>query len=129
MTNVSEEAGYDKEYVYQRQEEIKAVASAYRFLSIFKLDFPTRRLDLVPMQDMISEVSKVIHKTKPDVIFLPYSSDVHSDHRITFDVVISAAKSFKCPFVKKILAYEVLSETEFSATFGYSTFIQMSSLI
>ena len=51
---------------------------------------------------------------------------MHSDHKITFDTVISLAKTFRCPFIKRFLAYEVVSETEFSPPFQNSVFIPNS---
>ena len=41
-------------------------------------------------------------------------SDAHSDHRVVFDAVMSCTKSFRYPYVKKVLMYECLSETEFA---------------
>jgi LmbE family N-acetylglucosaminyl deacetylase len=51
---------------------------------------------------------------------------VHSDHKITFDTVISSAKTFNCPSIRRLLAYEVVSETEFSPPFQNSVFIPNS---
>ena len=51
---------------------------------------------------------------KPDIIYLPFFGDAHSDHRILTEAVLASSKTFRAPFVKKILAYETLSETNFS---------------
>ena len=50
-------------------------------------------------------------------------SDAHSDHRYTFDSVMSCTKSFRYPFIKKILMYECLSETEFAPQLHEKIFI------
>ena len=39
---------------------------------------------------------------------------MHTDHRIVFDAVIACTKWFRYPSVKRVLAYETLSETDFS---------------
>ena len=63
---------------------------------------------------MISVASKYISEIEPEFIYLPYRNDVHSDHAAVFDAVLSCTKSFRYPYVKKVRAYETLSETEFS---------------
>jgi len=122
MTNISVEAGYNGIRVRDRQLEIELVAKEYGFKNVFKLDFPTTGLDIVGRSQLIGAVSDTISKIMPAVIYLPNRNDVHSDHNITFDTVISSAKSFRCPFIKKLLAYEVISETEFSSPF-HNTFV------
>ena len=44
---------------------------------------------------------------------LPHLGDVHSDHEIVHKAVISSTKSFRKPFIKRLLAYETISETDF----------------
>lgn len=126
MTNISVEEGYDEKKVKERQQELDIVADEYGFEKVFKLDFPTTKLDVIPKNQMIKAVSDAIDKVKPDIVFLPNRNDVHSDHKITFDVVISSAKTFRCPFIKKVLIYEVISETDFSPAFANNAFIPNS---
>jgi LmbE family N-acetylglucosaminyl deacetylase len=114
MTNMSQEGGFNKSKIKNRQNEIKRVTGEYGFEKIFKLDFPTTRLDVIPKSQLIKSVSNVIKKVKPDIVYIPNGNDVHTDHKVTFDVMISSTKTFRCSFIKKILAYEVISETEFS---------------
>ena len=54
---------------------------------------------------------------------MPNHSDVHTDHQITFKAAYSCTKNFRYPFIKKILMYETLSETEFAPTLLENTFI------
>ena len=123
MTNISVETGYDKIQVKKRRQEIDNVAKEYGFKKVFKLDLQTTKLDVIPRGQIIESVSKVINKVKPHVFYIPNRNDVHSDHKVTFDAVISSTKTFRFPFVKKILMYEVISETEFSPPLQDSAFI------
>ena len=41
-------------------------------------------------------------------------SDAHSDHRIIFDAIAACTKSFRHPYLKRLLMYECISETEFA---------------
>lgn len=114
MTTISEERGFDVKRVSSRRVEIDSVAKAYGFSSFCQAEFITAQLDRYSKSDLISFVSSFIQKVEPNIIYIPYRNDVHSDHGIVFDAVSSCTKSFRYPFVKQVLAYETLSETEFS---------------
>jgi len=113
MTSMSEKNGFDTEKIKQRSTEINSVANAYSFDSFHQAEFDSTRLDMVSKADLISEVSSFLNIIKPDTIYLPYRNDAHSDHKIVFDTAVACTKSFRSPFVRKIRAYETLSETEF----------------
>ena len=130
VTNISESQGYSSKQVSDRQKEIAAVADIYGFNEVFKLDFPTTKLDTVGMTDLIGGISEVIANVKADIIYLPNRSDVHTDHQIVFKAAESCSKNFRYPFIKRILMYETLSETEFSLVskdaFSPNVFIDIS---
>lgn len=126
MTNISNEDGYDEVKVKTRQQEISIVAREYGFKEVIKFDLPTTRLDVIPRNQIIKAAGDIIDKVKPDMIYLPNRNDVHSDHKVTFDAVISSTKTFRCPFVKKILVYEVISETEFAPSLQSNAFVPNS---
>jgi N-acetylglucosamine malate deacetylase 1 len=59
------------------------------------------------------KVSEVFQTFQPEEVFIPLQGDVHSDQRLTFEVVSACTKWFRYPSVKRILTYETLSKTEF----------------
>ncbi|MBT6048197.1 MAG: PIG-L family deacetylase [Candidatus Scalindua sp.] len=126
VTNMLEEEGFDKDRVKERQVEIDNVSKEYGFEEIFKLDFPTTKLDMIPKAEIIKAISNVVCKVNAELVYVPSKNDVHSDHKITFESVMSAVKTFRSPFVKKILMYETVSETEFAPPFQSDTFIPNS---
>jgi len=123
ITNIDVRNGWKKDTVEERKKEIETVAEMYGFEKTFKLDYPTAKLDTIPIQKIIKSISKVILEVKPEIIYLPNRSDVHTDHQITFKAAYSCTKNFRYPFIKKILMYETLSETEFTPTLPENTFI------
>ena len=123
VTNIDEKNRWDKDIVKKRQEEIKTVAEMYSFEKTFKLDYPTAKLDTIPIHEIIKSISKVMFEIKPEIIYLPNRSDIHTDHRITFKAVYSCTKNFRSPFIKKILMYETLSETEFAPALPEDAFV------
>ncbi|GAH39945.1 unnamed protein product, partial [marine sediment metagenome] len=122
ITNISVKNEWDRDIVEKRQKEIETTAEMYGFEKTFKLDYPTEKLDTIPIQEIIKSISKVILEVKPEIIYLPNRSDVHTDHHITFKAVYSCTKNFRYPFIKKILMYETLSETEFSPALPENAF-------
>lgn len=117
-TSISVEFGWSEEKVKQRADEIKRVAALFDFDEVFALNFPTTKLDRVPTNDLVAGVSNVFNLFEPEEVFVPHPSDVHTDHRIVFDAVASCTKWFRYPSIKRVLAYETLSETDFSVSSG-----------
>lgn len=113
VTGITAEAGWSDEKVKLRVEEIKQVTELFGFDSVFELNFPTTQLDQVPMSDLVAAISKVFKTFEPEEIFVPHPADVHTDHRVVFNAVASCTKWFRYPSVKRVLAYETLSETDF----------------
>ena len=97
-----------------KEAEIETVAAAYEFEKVFRFDFPTTLLDTISQAEIITSLSRVVAAARPDSIYLNHAADVHSDHRIVFDSVMSAVKPFNSGRhgVKRILSYETFSSTE-----------------
>ena len=113
VTGITAKAGWSSEEIRRRADEIKRVTELIGFHSVFELNFPTTQLDQVPMSDIVAAISNVFKDFQPEEVFIPHSSDVHTDHRIVFDAVVSCTKWFRYPSVRRVLAYETLSETDF----------------
>jgi len=114
MTKITKKIGFTKKIIESRTKEIEQVASSYGFESVKQASFITTRLDTYPKSDLIKKVSKTVNIVNPDTVYLPYRRDVHSDHAEVFDAVAACTKSFRYPSIKKVRAYETISETEFS---------------
>ncbi|PIT99541.1 MAG: GlcNAc-PI de-N-acetylase [Bdellovibrionales bacterium CG10_big_fil_rev_8_21_14_0_10_45_34] len=97
------------------ENRLDEVHRFYGFRESIRLGMPTARLDTVPMQDLTSKIAEVIRETSAETILIPFRNDIHTDHKVTFDATFSATKWFRNSTVKRIMAYETLSETEFSA--------------
>lgn len=113
VTDLSKALGYSQEFVSQRDRELDDVARLYGFSSRHILGFPPARLDTVPLADIVSKIGAVIKATAPEVLFVPFRGDVHSDHAVVFDAVSACTKWFRYGSVKRVLAYETPSETDF----------------
>ena len=113
VTSISTMHGFSYENVKQRAEEIKRVAGVFGFDAVFELNFPTTQLDRIPMSDLVTAISDVFKSFEPNEVLVPHPADVHTDHGVVFNAVTSCTKWFRYPSVKRVLAYETLSETDF----------------
>jgi N-acetylglucosamine malate deacetylase 1 len=114
MTTVTEDVGYSQQQISSRETEIEKVAAVYGFPSFLQTNFVTTTLDTYSKSVLIREVSSYFSEVQPNIIYLPFRNDVHSDHAAVFDAVAACSKSFRYPYIRKVRAYETLSETEFS---------------
>jgi N-acetylglucosamine malate deacetylase 1 len=123
ITNVLRNQGFSKERVESRQLEISKVEKMFGFKETFNLNYPTMTLSSSSLIKMIPEISSVFSEVKPEIIYTLNRSDAHSDHRVIFDAVMACTKSFRYPFIKQILMYECISETEFAPALTEKVFL------
>ena len=122
-TDIKESEGFDKSLIKKRESEINAIEKLFNFNSVNKLGLSTTKVDEYSMSGLISKISSVVNRVKPNIIYLPFKGDVHSDHKYIFDAAYSCTKSFRYPFIKKIYMIETLSETELSLSTKEHSFI------
>lgn len=103
-----------EEWKAKRELEIEKVTALYNFNSTVKLNFEAATLDQVADSDLVGALSKVFKEIQPNNVYVPYPSDIHSDHKAVFEATMACTKWFRYPSVEKVLAYETLSETDFT---------------
>jgi LmbE family N-acetylglucosaminyl deacetylase len=111
-TSITCEAGWTEEKVRSRADEVDRVRELFGFEEVFELEFPSAHLDRIPMADLVASIAEKFKSYEPEEVFVPHPSDAHSDHSIVFNAVASCTKWFRFPSVKRVLAYETLSETD-----------------
>ena len=95
------------------------------------LGFPTVKLDTVPQKELNDSLLRVIADTQPEIVFIPHNGDLNKDHRIVHEAALVVTRPL-CSSVKKILAYETLSETEWGhsiAQFRPGVYIDITGFI
>ena len=113
VTTIEGVSGFSQDRVPVRAGEIESVRNAYNFDGVHHCSLPAAGLDRLGKGELIGAIGSVIKTVQPDTVYIPYRNDVHSDHAAVFDAAVSAAKTFRSPYVKAIYAYETLSETDF----------------
>jgi N-acetylglucosamine malate deacetylase 1 len=122
-TNMAVKYGYSKTDVTRRKNEIEKVGKHLGVKKIFDLGFPPMELTSEILPSLIKQISEIFNKVKPEIVYSVHRSDAHSDHRLLAEAVFSCTKSFRYPFIKKVLMYECISETEFAPQFQDTVFI------
>lgn len=104
----------------------REAVEAHQYIGVnetYFLDFPAPKLDSVPSYKLSIELNKLINKLEISTLYIPHRGDIHKDHRQTYEAALVAARPINGCTVRKIYAYETLSETEWAAPFGDDMFI------
>jgi len=93
----------------------KSANSAGKILgvaSVKLLDFPDNRMDSLDRLDIIKAIEEEIKRLKPHTVVTHHCGDVNIDHRITHEAVVTACRPQPGHSVRLLLAFEVMSSTE-----------------
>lgn len=123
ITGIHEEQGFTKDDIYYRNAILDKVSKVYEFDDFIDLNLPSMELDKYSQKELVEKISNVIKTIKPSILYIPFKDDVHTDHQIVFKACWSASKSFRYPFIKRVLMMETISETDFAVPTQSSWFI------
>ena len=113
-TEAHSELGWSKSKIQRRKTEINLVMKKYNFQNLYNLEIPAAKVDLMPISEIAKKIGDIVNENSPNIIYMPFLNDVHTDHYIIGKVLQSLIKWFRYPSLKKVLVYETLSETNFN---------------
>ena len=96
---------------------------------LFFENLPALNLTNYPIYKITNIINKYIANIDPEVILIPSLNDIHDDHKVIFRAAKVSLRFNKKSNVKKILSYEVLSETEWNEnekSFNPNYFVTLS---
>ena len=102
----------------EREREIARSGEILHITKTFSLGFPTVKLDTVPQKELNDRLSEIVKEVRPDIVYTTSGADLNRDHRIVFESTLVAARPVPGSSVKKLLSYEVVSETEWGRNLG-----------
>jgi len=113
ITSMAEDNYSPREIATQRRQ-VQYLREHLPFETFDWLRLPTATLDQFELNTFINLVREPIIRVRPEIVYLQHWSDAHSDHRVTFDAVMSVLKSFymRDLGVRRVLACETISETD-----------------
>lgn len=80
--------------------------------SVKLLDFPDNRMDGIDLLDVVKEIESFFVQYGPGIVYTHHGSDVNVDHRVVHQAVVTAARPIPGQIVKAVLAFEVMSSSE-----------------
>ena len=92
-------------------------------------NLPGLCLNQYPTYKISNIISKYMLKIDPEILFIPSANDIHDDHKKIFHAAKVAVRPKNKNNLKKILSYEVLSETEWNEnekSFNPNYFIKLT---
>lgn len=107
----------------EQQNTIQQVSELYGFTSVINLNLPELKLQDISLNQLIPQFSELFLVIKPEILYIPNRADVHSDHRAVYSAISACTKSFRYPFIERILMCEVISETDFVLGLPETVFI------
>ena len=82
--------------------------------SLILNNFPDNRLDSLDLLDVIKVIEKQINKLKPSTVYTHHAFDLNIDHQLVSKAVFTACRPIPGETVRRILFFEVPSNTEWS---------------
>lgn len=101
--------------VNQVGSEAKRAHSLLGVTKTHYLGLAAAELDRIAQADINQAVVGVVTEVAPDTLFIPFAGDLHFDHRLVFEAAMVAARPRGEVYPRRVLAYETVSETNWSA--------------
>lgn len=102
---------FSDEIVEQGRAEAREADRVLGAIDTIFLDFPAVMLESVPRYKFNGMISEVVQRIKPDEVYIPHRGDMQLDHQMVVDAAMVALRPKYDHKVKRIYAYETLSET------------------
>lgn len=130
LTNANKGAPeiYSPEEIKSIRNEAKVANKLIGTKKIFFENLPAVNLNNYPIYRISNIINKYIKEINPEIILIPSRNDIHDDHKIVFKAAKISMRPNKKSNLKKILSYEVLSETEWNEdgkSFNPNYFVQL----
>jgi LmbE family N-acetylglucosaminyl deacetylase len=113
---VTSRAGADDVATVQRERAMLEASEILGVSSTLSLGFPDNRLDSVPLLDIVQALEGEFSKWKPEVVYTHHYGDLNVDHRVAHQAVMTACRPLPGCSVREILAFEVMSSTEWASS-------------
>ena len=102
---------FPPEVIEGTRGEMRAAHKLLGISQTHEMDFPAPRTDTVAIHLVADQVRRVVRDVKAETVYLPHYGDMHHEHGIVYTAGLVACRPTHSP-VKRVLTYEVLSETD-----------------
>ena len=105
---------YSSKEINKIRNEAKIANKLIGTQRLFFENLPGLNLNNYPLYKITNIIDKYIALINPEIVLIPSKNDIHDDHKIIFKAAKVSMRQNKKTNLKKILSYEVLSETEWN---------------
>lgn len=95
----------------KKKEEAKKANFKLGVKEIIFGNLPDMKLDTIPHVQINKEISKVIEKIKPQIVYTHHYGDLNKDHQEVYKSTLVACRPYNSS-VKELYLYEILSSSE-----------------
>ena len=116
LTNANKGAPeiYSPKQIKQIRNEAIIANNLIGTKKLFFENLPALNLSNYPIYKISNIINKYILDIDPEIVLIPSVNDIHDDHKIIFKAAKVSMRPNKESNLKKILSYEILSETEWN---------------
>ncbi len=100
---------------HRLKDEAAAAAACLGIADQQFADLPDNALDSVPFLRIVQTIERFIDAGRPQVIYTHHAGDLNIDHQLVHRAVVTACRPLAGLSVRRILAGEVLSSTEWQS--------------
>ena len=111
------------EAVLQLQQQARRAAALLGAQPPLFGGFPDNRFDTVALLELIKCVEAAKAAVRPTLVLTHHAGDLNIDHVLTHRAVMTAFRPLPGEEVKELMAFEILSSTEYAASPGFSPFV------
>ena len=102
---------YDPASIRQEEACARRAQKVLGYQELAFLRLPDEKLDQ-GLLNLIVPLEKAVWKAKPDLVYLPYRSDLNQDHRAVYEAGVIACRPLAAVRPNRLVCYEVLSSTD-----------------
>jgi LmbE family N-acetylglucosaminyl deacetylase len=114
---------FEENFIEQGRSECRQADKLLDVKETIFLDFPAVMLETVPRYELNGKISEVIRRIQPEEVYIPHRGDMQLDHQMVVDAAMVGLRPKYKHVVKRIYAYETLSETGWNIPNAVNEFI------
>jgi len=114
---------YSEEAIKEKRKEALDASKNLGARKTFFLDFPTLRLDTIPMFELQKKILDIVNDIKPEIMYVPHDGDVNQDHRKVREACNIVARPMPGSPVRKIYAFEIPCSTGWASMNEETVFV------
>lgn len=125
--------GDGQEHDARRRESAQAAADILGYAQPQYLGLPENRGDTLPLNELVAPIETLLREQTPHEVYVPFGNSLHGDHKKTYQAAITAARPLPGSPVRSLLAYEIVSSTDWApaadGAFTPDSFVEITPVL